>query len=220
MMQLVALWLWGTIVGLDLISVGQFMVARPLVAGTVAGVILGDPVAGGMVGAVLELFALDVLPVGAVRYPDYGVGAVAAALTAANAPHVLALGLAVAVGLVVAYLGELGISVVRSATTNDVRRHEHALDAGDWGAILSVHRRGLGRDLARAAVVTAAGLMIATVFTRFNFVNVRGAILVSVVVVGAGMGTAAAGAMRLGGRGFGLKWFVLGLVGGTVAVLV
>ena len=46
MTALAVLWMWGTVVGLDLISVGQFMLARPLVAGTVAGMIVGDPVAG------------------------------------------------------------------------------------------------------------------------------------------------------------------------------
>ncbi|MGE5091451.1 MAG: PTS sugar transporter subunit IIC, partial [Bacillota bacterium] len=64
--------LWGIITGVDLVSVPQAMLSRPLVAATVAGAILGDVEAGLRVGVVLELFALDVLPVGAVRYPDYG----------------------------------------------------------------------------------------------------------------------------------------------------
>ena len=33
---------WGTLVGLDLASVPQMMIARPLVAGVVSGAILGD----------------------------------------------------------------------------------------------------------------------------------------------------------------------------------
>ena len=37
-----ALLLWGTLVGLDLVSVPQIMIARPLVAGAGAGLILGD----------------------------------------------------------------------------------------------------------------------------------------------------------------------------------
>ena len=51
--------LWGVLVGLDLASVVQSMITRPLVAGTVTGFILGDPVAGATVGTVLELFALE-----------------------------------------------------------------------------------------------------------------------------------------------------------------
>ena len=58
---------WGTVVALDLVSVPQALLSRPVVAGSVAGWIVGDPVAGLRVGVLLELFALDVLPIGAVR---------------------------------------------------------------------------------------------------------------------------------------------------------
>ncbi|NOT09609.1 MAG: hypothetical protein HOP28_15565, partial [Gemmatimonadales bacterium] len=73
-----ALFLWATIAGLDLASVLQGLFNRPLVAGAVAGIVLGDPGAGLRIGAALELFALDVLPIGASRYPDYGAATVAA----------------------------------------------------------------------------------------------------------------------------------------------
>ncbi|MBA3761296.1 MAG: PTS sugar transporter subunit IIC, partial [Gemmatimonadales bacterium] len=72
-----SLLVWGTLVGLDLVSVPQAMISRPLVAGTVAGWLVGDVEAGLRIGVVFELFALDVLPVGAVRYPDYGPATVA-----------------------------------------------------------------------------------------------------------------------------------------------
>ena len=52
----------------------------------------GDVEAGLRVGVLLELFALDVLPVGAVRYPDYGPATVAAVALAAGAPWQFALG--------------------------------------------------------------------------------------------------------------------------------
>jgi PTS system mannose-specific IIC component len=219
MMALAVLWVWGTVVGLDLVSVGQFMLARPLVAGAVAGAIVGDPMAGGMVGAVLELFALDVLPVGAVRYPDYGIGAVAGTVVAADAPRLLGMGLAIAVGLAIAYMGELGIARVRTMNSHDLRQVEARLDAGDWDAIVLVHRRGLSRDVVRAASMALVGIVMATLIASHPFVTVRGALLVTVVMVGAAVGTAATGAMRLGGRGRGLKWFVLGLLAGLAVVL-
>ena len=218
MMALGALWLWGTAVSLDLISIGQFMIARPIVAGTVAGIIVGDPVAGGLVGMVLELFALDVLPTGAVRYPDYGIGAVAGAVVAADAPRLLGLGLAVSVGLVVAYLGEIGIARVRSMNSNDVRRVSAQLDAGDWDTITATHLRGLSRDVVRAGLVALVGVAGAALVAAHPLVTIRGAIMVTVVMIGAAIGTASAGAMRLGGRGLGLKWFVLGLLVGLVVV--
>ncbi len=72
LLGMVLLWVWGTVAGLDLVSVPQFMVARPFIVAVVAGAIVGDPLAGARIGIVLELFALDVLPIGAARYPDYG----------------------------------------------------------------------------------------------------------------------------------------------------
>ncbi|MGH7585315.1 MAG: PTS sugar transporter subunit IIC, partial [Gemmatimonadales bacterium] len=68
---LVLLGLWATVAGLDLVSVPQGLLSRPIVVGAVSGWILGDPAAGFRVGVLLELFDLDVLPVGAARYPDY-----------------------------------------------------------------------------------------------------------------------------------------------------
>src|SRR3989442_581047 len=54
------------------------MIARPIVAGPVAGAILGDVATGLALGVVFELFQYDILPVGAARYPEYGPATVAA----------------------------------------------------------------------------------------------------------------------------------------------
>jgi hypothetical protein len=59
----------------------QAMLGRPLVAATVAGLLLGS-VETGLLIVLLECFALDVLPVGASRYPDYGPAAVIAVFAA------------------------------------------------------------------------------------------------------------------------------------------
>ena len=87
--------LWGTLAALDLVSVPQAMISRPLVAGAVAGWLAGDVEAGLRIGVLLELFALDVLPIGAVRYPDYGPATVVAAALAAGAPWEFGLGLSI-----------------------------------------------------------------------------------------------------------------------------
>src|ERR671926_520911 len=105
--------LWGSLVALDLVSLPQAMISRPLVAGAIAGWIAGDVQAGLRVGALFELFALDVLPVGAVRYPDYGPATVAATALAAGAPWELGLGLSVGLGLLVAVAGGWSLQTVR-----------------------------------------------------------------------------------------------------------
>ena len=47
---------WGTLVGLDLVSVPQMMIARPIVAGPIAGAVLGDVRTGLELGVLFELF--------------------------------------------------------------------------------------------------------------------------------------------------------------------
>lgn len=219
----IGLLLWGTWVGLDLASIAQVMINRPLVAGTIAGAILGDAQTGIMVGVVLELFALDVLPFGAARYPDYGLGAVAAAAAAvgAPAPGLFGLGLGVVVGLVVAYAGEIGIQLVRGRTSAEVRRHRTALEAGDLSTIYRVHLRGIGRDALRATVLTALGLGLAGIARFAHPTTVRTVVVLSAVATGVGLGTALLGGVRMArGSRSSWTWLATGIVAGTIWVVV
>jgi PTS system mannose-specific IIC component len=211
--------LWGTFVGVDLISWPQSMVARPLVSGIVAGWIVGDVAAGAAVGVVLELFALELLPVGAARYPDYGVATVAATAAASGAPDVFGVGPGVLLGLALAYLGQESIHLARRRTALDVRAAAAALDAGDPGAIRRVHFRGLGRDALRALIVTAIGLLGALALRTMPPIGVRGGALLLLVALGAAIGVASLGAARLAGSGVGRVWLAAGLTLGLVWVI-
>lgn len=213
--ELALLLLWGTAVALDLVTVPQVMIARPLVAGTVAGAILGDLQAGAMAGAILELFALDLLPVGAARYPDYGPGAVAAAAVAVGAPDVFALGLAVALGLGLAYAGQWTTYFTRRLNARDMLRHRAPLDAGDAVAIRRIHLRSIARDAARGLLITAFGLGAAWWLRSAPPFTARGAVLLSSVAVGAGLAAATSGALRTAGTGPARVWFLAGLLAGA-----
>lgn len=69
---------------LDVASVGQFMLGRPLVAGTLLGVALGEATLGAGLGALFELFSLGELPVGGKVPLNGTVGVGAAFLLAAR----------------------------------------------------------------------------------------------------------------------------------------
>jgi PTS system mannose-specific IIC component len=210
---------WGLVVGMDLVSVGQVMANRPLVAGSVAGLILGDPVSGMMVGVILELFALEVLPLGASRYPDYGLGAIAGAATASGSPGILGIGLGIGVALLVAWLGEVSMSAVRRFNSSDVRRRRERLDRGDVGTITRVHLRGLLRDAIRAVGLAAAGLLLAQLARRWSPVDLETAVLVTIVAIGIALATAVHAAVRLSGGGRGVGWLATGIVAGTLWVV-
>src|SRR2546427_5555039 len=67
------------------------MIARPIVAGPIAGAMLGDLGAGLQLGVLFELFQYDVMPMGASRYPEYGPATVTAVSTAHAAAGTLGL---------------------------------------------------------------------------------------------------------------------------------
>ncbi len=208
---------WGTLVGLDLATLAQVMISRPIVAGVVAGWIVGDAQSGLIVGAILELFAMEVLPFGAARYPDYGLGAVAASATAAGAPDVFGIGIAVAVGLVIAYLGQTSIQFVRQRTTVDIERHRDVIDSGDVRVIYRLHRRGVLRDVGRAASLTAGGLILAVAVRATIPITVLGAVVLSAVAIGVGLGTTFVSGVRVTRDArHGWIWLVSGLIAGAV----
>ncbi|MDF3054035.1 MAG: phosphotransferase system sorbose-specific subunit [Geminicoccaceae bacterium] len=187
--------LWGTLVGLDLVSVPQAMISRPLVAGTVAGWLLGDVHTGLRIGALFELFALDVLPVGAVRYPDYGPATIAAVALAAGSPWQLGLGLSTAMGLVLALLGGWSLQLVRRLNARAIQRRAAALAAGESGAIRRLQYGGLLRDAARGFLLTLAGLAVAMLLKQHVRLDEQTNLALTLVGVGSALAAAANGAL-------------------------
>ena len=174
---------------------------------------------GAAVGITLELFALEVLPVGAAKYPDYGLGAVCGVAAAADAPAILGTGVGVALGLLVAYAGGRAIHIVRIRNGEDVERHTADFDAGVAGVVVRVHLRCLGRDAFRSLVVVVGGLVSAWVVRHWAPFNVQGAVYLGIVTLGAAIAASVTGVVRMTGQKSVQRWFVLGLLGGLVGVI-
>jgi mannose/fructose/N-acetylgalactosamine-specific phosphotransferase system component IIC len=212
--------LWGTLVGLDLVSVPQAMISRPVVAGTVAGALAGDMETGLRVGVLFELFALDVLPAGAVKYPDYGPATVSAVALGAGMPWELGLGVSAALGLVLAVLGGWSLQVVRRWNSRAIQQRTAALAAGESRVIRWLQYGGVLRDAVRGFTLTLAGLVLASTITESVRLDRATAVAFTLVAVGSGLAAAASSAFRGSGRGPRLKWLVAGLgVGIVLAVL-
>ncbi len=75
--------------GLDRVALIQFMISRPLVAATLTGWVLGNPLIGMEIGMLLELLWLGRLPVGAAIPPDDTQVAVGATVLALSIGHLL-----------------------------------------------------------------------------------------------------------------------------------
>ncbi|MGH7695194.1 MAG: PTS sugar transporter subunit IIC [Gemmatimonadaceae bacterium] len=147
----------GAAVGFDTVSFPQAMLSRPIVASTLGGAIAGSASLGLLCGAILECFALETLPVGASRYPEWGSASVVGGALFADAPAgaVGALVISVIVGLSGAWLG--GWSMVRLRTMNAqrARRNHEAVARGDARVIEGLQFSGLLADLLRGAALTA-----------------------------------------------------------------
>ncbi|HET7791600.1 MAG TPA: PTS sugar transporter subunit IIC [Gemmatimonadales bacterium] len=210
--------LWGTVVGLDLVSVPQTMIARPIVAGVVAGFIQGDVDTGLRLGVLFELMQYDILPVGAVRYPEYGPATVAAVSAAHFAASAGGIGLGAVVGFLTAMLGGVSLHELRKLNARRVRLAAPRLEAGDARVLVRVHAAAIGRDAIRAALVTAIGLGLAWVARELLGIVIagHGVTLLALAATAVAIATGVAGTLRLAGPGAGLRWFTAGVVGGTL----
>lgn len=217
-LPLATLILWATVTGLDLASVLQGLLSRPLVAGAVAGAILGDPATGLRVGAALELFALDVLPVGASRYPDYGAATVAAVVFAAHQSWIVTLGPAVLLGLVLAQLGSVSIVAHRRVTAWVLKRTAGALDRGEPDVANKLHLAGLASDLVRSAALAVLGVLAAVPLRETLRLDVGTSRALTVVAVAGGFVAVIGGAIRRAGTRRRIAWLAGGMAVGVLGL--
>lgn len=151
------LWILGGLLSLDQSSLGQFMVARPLVSATLTGAVLGDPGAGLLAGAILEVLFLPAFPVGGARFPEGAPAGIVAAAGTAVDPGGAGLATGVAFGTLWGLVGGWSVTVLR-------RLNERFAAAPEKGAlparkVTAAHLGSLALDFARGAGLTALGLV-------------------------------------------------------------
>ena len=160
--------LLGAMLGLDVVSFPQAMISRPIVAATVAGAFIGEPERGLLIGVVLELIALDTLPFGASRYPEWGsAGVVGGALYAAQPPGMYgALPAAMLAALLTASISGWSMVVLRRSIGDKLTKCRDRIEEGSREALMSLHLTGMSLDLLRGAAVTLAGMLIFSPLVR------------------------------------------------------
>ena len=146
---LALLCLLAAVLELDSASAGQFMISRPIVLGGILGLLGGEPLAGFTLGAVIELFLLAELPVGAAL-PMNGSVATAAAVLASLQP----------VQLEPAWCLPLGLLAGRLYVPLDVqlRKYRSTLAAALERRVSAGGEPGFGRALA-ASLSAELGLV-------------------------------------------------------------
>jgi PTS system mannose-specific IIC component len=210
---------WGTFVAVDLVSAPQGLFSRPLVAATVAGAIAGDVTAGLVAGAVLELYALEIMPIGASRYPDYGPAAVAGGAAAATIPAAMSLGIAGLVGLPLAMIGGWSMLGHRRRNARSIRAGIERINAGDGRAIWELQRSGLLGDATRGILLSLLGLVAIWGVSLVPWESIAHQQLLGGAVLAGGIAAALGGAARNAGHGVRRHWLAAGLILGCLVAL-
>ena len=209
------LWLslLGGWVATDSTSFGQFMVSRPLVAASLAGWIVGDPISGAALGVVLEAFHLNVLPVGAARYPEAGPAAVVAGAAYAIAePTPGAMLIAISFALVWEWVAGQSVHRLRHA---NVRLATPRVDGA--AGLQRRHLGATGLDFLRGVLLFVVGYVLLTAvlgaLTPYWGLDDR----ITALITGGMLVGLLAGSFRLmGGR---TAWFAVGLAGGAAVLI-
>ncbi len=176
------------------------MISRPIVAGPLAGLLLGDPQAGMTAGVLLEILSLHQLPIGANRHWDTGPAAVSAAAAMTLAAGAVGLVVAVGFGVLVGWAG--------SWTVHALRHVNARLVVGEEGRrmlpseLAMRHVAAMVLDLVRAAALTLLAVWVVVGLVGGIEVN-SGRVAVAAALAALGLASLALGAdvrMMAGGR--------------------
>jgi PTS system mannose-specific IIC component len=115
-----------------------------------------------LIGVVLEMIALDTLPFGASRYPEWGsAGVVGGSLFAAQSPSMPgALPASLLAALLTASISGWSMVVLRRTIALRLERVRDRLEDGSRDSLHSFHLMGMSLDLLRGLLVTITAMLI------------------------------------------------------------
>jgi mannose/fructose/N-acetylgalactosamine-specific phosphotransferase system component IIC len=221
--MILAFALLGAVLGLDVVSFPQVMISRPIVASTVAGALGGSASDGLLAGVFLEMMALETLPVGASRYPEWGTASVVggALYVSRSGDATSALLFAMLGAMITAWVGGYSMYALRRLNGRWTKRALPALEAGDASVVTRLQLIGLGTDLLRGFVLTALALVLLVPLTAIAVANGHGdSATIRAVLVAVAASIAGSAAWKLShGSKHGPWFFVGGLALGCAMLL-
>jgi len=214
----------GAVLGLDAVSFPQAMLSRPIVAATLGGAVVGDAYSGLLAGAALEFVALETLPVGASRYPEWGSASVVggALIGAYSEASPGSLSVTLFAAIATGWIGGWTMVQMRNANAMMARRLRPAINAGRPNAVVGLQFAGLFADFVRGGLLTIVALLVFDPLMHAALgvwgANARYSRAVSIAVAA----SVASGAVWKLFRGtIGARWYLLaGLALGLLAMAV
>lgn len=213
LLQLLPLAVLGAVLGLDVVSFPQAMISRPIVAATLAGALIGEPQHGLIMGVALEFFALESMPFGASRYPEWGsasvVGGALFATVSDGTPA--AMSVAALGALVTAGIGGWTMVILRRWNAHWARQQQTRIANGSGSAVTALQLVGMTSDLVRGGLLTFLALIVFEPIHAAATETVRVSPVLSrafVVAVASTVGLAAV--WKVVHATAGARWFLLG----------
>jgi hypothetical protein len=183
--RLVLLLLWAAVVSLDERAFGSYMFHQPLVAGWVAGAIVGHAQGGLAAGLVFQCLWPGLLPIGGDLLPSVGIASVLAGAVTGWGSHLVGtravwtangpLFFGVSLGLPAGWFGMLW---ERATRERNARREQAALASGAplEEALAGALRASYADTALRGVVVVGGGILLAaTVYLWPAAIRILGA---------------------------------------------
>lgn len=149
--QIILVFLWSSIVGCGSV-LDEFQTHRPLIACSVMGLILGDPVKGIILGGTLELIALGWMNVGAAQSPDSALASTVSTILVIIGHQSITKGIAIA--LPVAAAGQVLTVIVRTCTVFFQHASDREAEKANFRAIEWLHFSALIFQALRVSIPT------------------------------------------------------------------
>jgi mannose/fructose/N-acetylgalactosamine-specific phosphotransferase system component IIC len=205
--------LLGAFLGLDVVSFPQAMFSRPVVASTLAGTLGGSASDGLLAGVFLEMMALETLPVGASRYPEWGTASVVggALYVSRSGDATTALLFAMLGAMLTAWVGGWSMYALRRLNGRWTKRALPALERGNASVVTWLQLRGIGADLVRSFALNANALALLVPLTAFAEANGRhDSATTRAILVAVAASIAGSAAWKLSHGARHGPWFFLG----------
>ena len=222
LIPLLPLAMLGAVLGLDTVSFPQAMLSRPLVAATMGGILAGSGTSGLIVGAALELIALETLPFGASRYPEWGsaatVGGALFASTPLNTPGAMSISVIAAVAT--AWIGGWSMVKVRQLNARMAHRVQTGLESGARGSVIGLQLKGMTADLVRGFLLTlVAGVVFMPLARATTSVWTLDERVSRAIAVGIAASVTSAAAWKLFHGSVPARWALVGGLAAGVTLL-
>lgn len=145
------IFIWSSVVGAGSV-LDEFQTHRPLIACTVTGLILGDPIKGIILGGTLELIALGWMNVGAAQSPDSALASTISTILVVEGHQSISTGIVVA--LPVAAAGQVLTVFARSITIAFQHAADRQAEKANFRNIIWLHFSALGVQALRVSIPT------------------------------------------------------------------